>query len=1686
MQTVSANLKAKLDVDARITPHRWIDLYEFYASDYVPGAAGFDPDDAIESFAAEEITWNGNAYRREVVSRGDIVRSMNEKTNSVSLTFSNISRYAATWAQSQPIEGLFGVIRCVDPSVTDDSLVLIVGRCEKPSDIDKKTFSLSIRQDFGNINQTLPPRKFTAEDPEGRTSDDPLFEGILFHAIAGSFSFPEVIPKTGFAGLIGRRRTVTQTEQWSSADATPYGSVIPEVFGRCQMQLIPFAWADKGVFVSYLMAAAAGPIFAIENVKTRTEEISDPYSSLVNRTPAIVHLGDAGGTGTNTGNFNQADLAGGQVFSHLAYIEGASIPSVIYTNPNFSDPNVLNEPPTVTALIMGRLVDVPDASGAYTETAWSDNPVHIARFILTHPAFVNIDPAFMEDAVNYLTALHCDQPLMDETSSQLIIVSSPDIDQAGQSFSRFRSTGLYTPQYFLYNYLGDVSVVPEIQDGPYISYNSSLAIEDPPVRCPIGEHHDPVTGECVPDVPIGPGPGPGVINVTQPLLRKRYTVSCPITDEVRAVDFLYKTIFPAAKLFMRVNKRGKYEIRTEKPSDATRIRSATAVGDTSIPVLDVTPWKSGPDLLAGRLLLGMGVITAEVRDVSSAGYSTSGNLITLAATDTGGVTATASGATLSGGSTTVQASGTVTIGGTPGAGDMATITIDGIGVAYILSGADDVNTTAAMLAAYINATPRLARYIVAVWDSGTPTVITIRCLHGALNLSAALLKAHTGPIADPTSAPTVAAAASGALGAGDYNVAYADETATGLTALTAIATVTLTANQKIDVSTLPAFPAGVTGRQFFVSQSPGSTNLRYLVTRANASDFSINSLPANGAALPPSYNSTAEELIRVAMSFATNSQDIFPVWAASTLITLNEIRLPTIPNGHKYEATAITTGITGATEPTFPTTAGGTVIDGGVTWTEIGSTVLQQAGLTRANVKKDTFNWPLGGQQSSVNQAKGSYRDAKNDFALTPYRVNDPVHQAQVKKIYPLEFDGSAIDNFPQFFRIANWLLSKNREGDWFNALETGPQGLVLEEGDCICGSDDSGGLINVVTRIEELRIAPNHDVAITRARKYSTLMFSDDVGSHTIPIASTLRFVQTVDSLIEFIDTPPVREADRLAPPSGFYVSISRDLSIDGDWRGWSLWADYGDGYVKVAEGDVPATMGVTTSTLNGVSDTSVLDKKSFTADAGTDVLTATAHGFVANEAVTVRNSGGGLPGGLSVATVYYVRDVTANTFKLAATSGGTAINITSNGTGTQYASRSLTFTFDYVTDPVPFGSVTEADLVANPRKNLFLVGNEYVQAGTVVNNGNRSFTVSDLFHARFDTDSTSHAIGERVIYIDGAEAFVPTDVSRIGTAYSYKAVTTNQDVADATAMPFTWQGNILKPPKPTAFGCLFDEVSDHALFEWLGLEAIGESNRETYDLEISVPGDGDFSTVREIHDLTPNDWNQYVVWALADAELSDATVEGIDPGGLTTTLEGTFFTAQARVFSKQTFLVGRGVIAEVEIPADGLLPTNVSINPASGSYADGIFISRLPDANIPYVISVGDVTGANVTVYDAIPGDRFSVVLRPDNQAQIFLNRIGPTSTPLFISTMITNKSTVYRFEVFTTTEEFEAKSGGGVRKSTISRFTPEWLYLADAQREDNSDTLPDTIKARVRQHSFVVGGPPSDWVNGVFVRP
>lgn len=120
-----------------------------------------------------------------------------------------------------------------------------------------------------------------------------------------------------------------------------------------------------------------------------------------------------------------------------------------------------------------------------------------------------------------------------------------------------------------------------------------------------------------------------------------------------------------------------------------------------------------------------------------------------------------------------------------------------------------------------------------------------------------------------------------------------------------------------------------------------------------------------------------------------------------------------------------------------------------------------------------------------------------------------------------------------------------------------------------------------------------------------------------------------------------------------------------------------------------------------------SVLDNtpQEVTFNASTDKVALTAHGFQDAEPIVFATSDGesdALPAELVVGTVYYVRDVEANAFKIAETAGGTAIDIGDTGTGTHTVALDnivrLYYRADYDTD------WTELDLIHDTDKKQFM----------------------------------------------------------------------------------------------------------------------------------------------------------------------------------------------------------------------------------------------------------------------------------------------------------------------------------------------------------------------------------------------
>jgi hypothetical protein len=168
------------------------------------------------------------------------------------------------------------------------------------------------------------------------------------------------------------------------------------------------------------------------------------------------------------------------------------------------------------------------------------------------------------------------------------------------------------------------------------------------------------------------------------------------------------------------------------------------------------------------------------------------------------------------------------------------------------------------------------------------------------------------------------------------------------------------------------------------------------------------------------------------------------------------------------------------------------------------------------------------------------------------------------------------------------------------------------------------------------------------------------------------------------------VSSRDTLSPPSGTLTKSGASHGIDTS----ALWVGLAESTAQFEQSNIallPDDVQIDTSTLDVTIDYTVSTaaeafvyfrdmtaeagrvytaavtqtSDTFTVDATTNIFTSAAHGLEDGDAVETTTDDT-LPGGLALLTNYYVRDATTNTYKLAATEGGAALDITDVGVGT------------------------------------------------------------------------------------------------------------------------------------------------------------------------------------------------------------------------------------------------------------------------------------------------------------------------------------------------------------------------------------------------------------------------------------
>lgn len=160
-----------------------------------------------------------------------------------------------------------------------------------------------------------------------------------------------------------------------------------------------------------------------------------------------------------------------------------------------------------------------------------------------------------------------------------------------------------------------------------------------------------------------------------------------------------------------------------------------------------------------------------------------------------------------------------------------------------------------------------------------------------------------------------------------------------------------------------------------------------------------NTLSALVTNFPTKTIAVFTPLQRQSAYYNLGHQTTSPKWAATTAQIVNNIIVPITANGHVYKCTVA--GTTGAVEPTWVLTAGGTVVDGTVTWTEIGSdtsTVSLQQISTAITQVANKYNIPVLDLYNNANSYvwNATYR---TNFMPDGLHPNDAGHKLIADKI---------------------------------------------------------------------------------------------------------------------------------------------------------------------------------------------------------------------------------------------------------------------------------------------------------------------------------------------------------------------------------------------------------------------------------------------------------------------------------------------------------------------------------------------------------------------------------------------------------------------------------------------------------------------------------------------------------------
>lgn len=398
---------------------------------------------------------------------------------------------------------------------------------------------------------------------------------------------------------------------------------------------------------------------------------------------------------------------------------------------------------------------------------------------------------------------------------------------------------------------------------------------------------------------------------------------------------------------------------------------------------------------------------------------------------------------------------------------------------------------------------------------------------------------------------------------------------------------------------------------------------------------------------------------------------------------------------------------------------------------------------------------------------------------------------------------------------------------------------------------------------------------------------------------------------------------------------------------------------------------------------------------------------------------------------------------------------------------------TLDFYGTTATLENITQADAIADERRNLAVVGDEIIQflTATQVAGFPNRWELRDLYREKFGTPrETGSMAGKRFVLLDDAIQFVPMEISDLNTTLQYKGVSSGQSLGDAATIEFAWTGRGLKPYPPVNLTGKRNVIGDLEI-AWLARAREG-GIRSYFGLPL-VDQDEMFiveiysgSTLkRQMRVPVRRQTSEFLQWGFFSTPSGGlGTNPSFDEQGTVTFTGFQNVMRATRFFSANTDFI----LQFSAHPSNALLPHNVMVQ-GRGTELQSIrpllaIVRPNGNTNAQASVSDGDfaynidLTYPNKVYFSRVKGEM-----------KVYLNDISPSAVAYAVS------SQDYSTELSLITLMQAAGENAILYQPSIAFVdTPRWTYTANMQAEDFGSAQA-SITVRVMEESRLVGPGP-----------